>query len=581
MNEKLDYFDILKKNSNISENDKSKRINIRILSNITLLYMKDILTYFLNEEGIQPNININSYNNILQEVTSISNDSVLILFWEPANFIENLFIEINNFNSQQIQNLLQHAENEIEYLFEKIINHPMVIFNKFSSSVFSHGYTSNTDLDNFANKLNEILIRKKSNNVHIVDLDKILLKLSINNAVDWRFFYSSKALYTSDFMIEYVESIIPIIRSFFKMPKKAIILDCDNILWKGFLSDEGNSGIQMNKDNPVGCVYYEIQNIFRKLSKNGIKIGICSENNDDELKNIFMNHPDSQLKMENFAIINTEKKDKVSKIKDISKELCVDVDSILYIDNSDNVLNYVRNELPTIVTFQIPKNIFIYPNQLRMMCNNFYIHPNYILESKTQCEKNIKDELNRKTYSDIEDYLKSLNLGLDIHIDNNNHIKKISQMTQKTKHFNLTNKEYSEDQIRNFIRSENFICFTFIAKDQFSVLGVTGVCIIELFENNSAVIDSLLMSCSVFGRKLEFAFLDYIFNNLKDRKISVINGNYYKTEKNIITKKIYRQLGFDLITKEEHKENYKLLLTDYISNKISFIKVKEYEKQNF
>ena len=69
--------------------------------------------------------------------------------------------------------------------------------------------------------------------------------------------------------------------------KKSLILDCDNVLWKGILSD--NDGISP-EDNPL---YSQMRQTAIWLSEHGVLISICSKNDYDDVKQYL--HSDQEL----------------------------------------------------------------------------------------------------------------------------------------------------------------------------------------------------------------------------------------------------------------------------------------------
>ena len=61
--------------------------------------------------------------------------------------------------------------------------------------------------------------------------------------------------------------------------------------------------------------------------------------------------------------------------------------------------------------------------------------------------------------------------------------------------------------------------------DKFGENGIVGLAIIKM-EDEIADIDTLLMSCRILGRKIEFKFMDIIIDFLKEKRIKiVISGN--------------------------------------------------------
>jgi predicted enzyme involved in methoxymalonyl-ACP biosynthesis len=93
-------------------------------------------------------------------------------------------------------------------------------------------------------------------------------------------------------------------------------------------------------------------------------------------------------------------------------------------------------------------------------------------------------------------------------------------------------------------------------------------------ENSTAIIDSLLMSCRVIGRNLEFAFFDEIVKFLLDKKIKKLFGSFIITPKNKQVESFYEKLGFKSINKNELQNDFIIHLEDYKFKNIPYIKIK-------
>ena len=145
----------------------------------------------------------------------------------------------------------------------------------------------------------------------------------------------------------------------------------------------------------------------------------------------------------------------------------------------------------------------------------------------------------------IEDYLSSLELQVTTSEDDESIIPRMSQMSQKTNQFNLTTKRYTEADIRNFIKRIDSKVFAFSVLDKFGDGGVTGLCIINM-DNNShkANIDTFLMSCRIIGRNIEYAFMNYLMNYLRNYEIKTVTSQYIKTQKNEQVREFYDKCSY-------------------------------------
>jgi FkbH-like protein len=157
----------------------------------------------------------------------------------------------------------------------------------------------------------------------------------------------------------------------------------------------------------------------------------------------------------------------------------------------------------------------------------------------------------------MDAYLASLGTTLTIHHDDAAIIPRMAQLTQKTNQFNLTTRRYTEADIERMVADDHTAVFAFSVKDKFGDSGVTGLCIVGI-NGRTATIDSFLMSCRVLGRKIEFAFMDWLIQRLKDARITQVRAKYLRTPKNNQVADYFDRCSFELIDASETHRDYAL-----------------------
>ena len=65
--------------------------------------------------------------------------------------------------------------------------------------------------------------------------------------------------------------------------------------------------------------------------------------------------------------------DKASNIKDISEELNIGLDAIVFVDDSSFEINLIKNQLPAVKVIQVPDELYKYPQALRKVLIYFTI----------------------------------------------------------------------------------------------------------------------------------------------------------------------------------------------------------------
>ncbi len=572
----LKYSNILKLNKDLENNLKLSSYGITVFANIIVHQIKEILEYLLRCEDINANVEFGDYDNIVQDSQKFKDLNTVIIFWELCNIIDGLQYKIELLNNEQLDEILEKTKSEIDLVLKNLQKIPLLLINKFTSLSFSSFNIRKNNLDELAVQLNQYLEEKVSPNVRLVDIEKVIASVGVSNSLDLRYFYSSKALYTIDFYKAYAESIKPFIMSANGKAKKALIFDCDNTLWKGILGEDGFDNIEMSSRTKDGAIFAEIQSIALTLNKQGILIGLCSKNNLRDVDEVIESHMDMQLRDGHITINKSNWSNKVTNLKEIAKELNIGLDSLVFVDDSSFEVNLIREQLPAIRVLQVPRRLCEYPKMLRENIGLFY-NLSFTVEDSKKIEmykQQVKRETVKEEFTDIKDYLSSLGLKITIFEDDESIIPRMSQMTQKTNQFNLTTERYTEGDIKNFIENEFFKIFAFSVEDKFGDSGVTGLCIVNIDDNiKIADVDTLLMSCRIIGRNIEYAFIEYVIEKIKEKKITDLKAKYIKTQKNEQVKRFYDKCSFTLTESNDSFRNYTLDISNYEPKQLKYIEI--------
>jgi FkbH-like protein len=572
----MKYIEILKKNLELSKTYSTPNYKVAVLSNVIVYEIKEILEFFLRDNGINVIVDIADYDNIVQESKKFSDYDAVIIFWESINFNDGFHYEQLISDSKKISKIESKVKSEISLVLENLKKTSLVIFNKFSSILFDTNPLTQTKLSEICNNLNGFLSNSKLPNSFLLDIDLIISKIGLNKSKDFRKFYSSKSLYSLEYYIHYVKEIIPLFLSVNGKTKKVLVMDCDNTLWGGILGEDGFDGIKMDKSSVPGKIFHEIQHILLNLKNQGVLLAICSKNNLEDVENVFNNHPEIVLKSEDFVIKKVNWKDKASNLKEISKDLNLGIDSIVFVDDSNFEIGLINSKIPEIETLLVPTNLTEYPSKFYEL-KNFFLKPNMSQEDSLKTKMYL-DETKRKesvnAFSSIDDYLSSLGLELSVFWNDTSKLSRSSQLTQKTNQFNLTTKRYTEQEILKMIESANFDVGIFSLKDSYGDYGLTGMVIIKNINDNKCEIDSFMLSCRVLGRNVEYVFFDEIVKKMIESNRNELFCNFVKSKKNSQVEDFYDKLGFSVISKENDKSFYKINLKNFKFSNHNYIKLK-------
>ena len=471
-----------------------------------------------------------SYGNILDVLNKNNNgEDVNIIIFLQSNSIEiNYLKKISEFSQQK-------KIKSLNILIPVYFN-----FNEILSISVNKNY--NSYQKNFFELERSV---QTKNFLNLILIDFLYLKDQYNNQVfNLKRWYLSKNCFTSDFEIYLTEKILSILNLAFHKRKKAIFVDLDDTLWGGTIAEDSFKDIKLGNMNPEGEAFQNFQGLLKNYSKTGIILGIISRNFESKAIKFISSHPEMVLKKNDFAGWKINFKRKSENIKTLCKELNINPDSVVYIDNSSYERKEVEDNLEGVSVLDIGENVFDYSNKLRNSLDLNYI--NLSKEDFKRAEnysqiRNLNES--RKNFIDHESWLKSLKMKINFEKFNKLQLERYHQMYNKINQINLSTRRLGKERIKLEVSNKTKFV-TMRVEDKVSNLGIIGL--LSFHQKKKLVVfKDFLFSCRALGRDLEKYFLTKIVNNLYDNKIKEIKFNFKKSAKNKLCEDILNSLSIN------------------------------------
>jgi len=162
-----------------------------------------------------------------------------------------------------------------------------------------------------------------------------------------------------------------------------------------------------------------------------------------------------------------------------------------------------------------------------------------------------------KKSSNLDDYLKSLDMEVNFAPFDKLGTPRISQLINKSNQFNLTTRRYSEAEIAELVLNPEYFTLQVRLKD---VHGDNGMISVIICKKNRSHwnIDTWLMSCRVLGRRVEEAVLQHILKYARIANVDKLIGTYIPTARNMIVRDHYAKLGFTKIPNNEEPDRWEI-----------------------
>lgn len=558
---------------------------VAILGGSTTNDIKLVLELFLLNYKIKPVFYESEYNQYWQD--AIFPNEELEKFAPDIIYIHTSCRNIMKFplitdDAQKIDELIESERDKYEQMWNSLRNkyNCSIIQNNFEYPSYRiMGNKEVSDIHgkiNFINRLNEMFYcyAQNNSNFYINDINYLSACYGLDKWSDPFYWHMYKYALAVPAIPDLAFNIAKIIKSIYGKNKKGFVLDLDNTLWGGVIGDDGVDNISLGQETPMGQVYSEFQKYLKECTELGIILNVNSKN---EYENALagINHPDSDLRKEDFIIIKANWNNKYQNYIEIAKELNLLPESLVFVDDNPAERAIVEEQLEGVVAPPMDK-----PEEyIRILDKAGYFEVTNLskddLSRNSMYKENVERAELQSQFKTYEEYLISLGMKATIKPFETIYIARIAQLTNKSNQFNLTTRRYTQTEIQKIATDSNYVKLYGKLEDRFGDNGVVSVVIGEV-KGKEVFIDLWIMSCRVLKRDMEFAMMDTLVHQCRKRNISKIHGFYYPTAKNGMVKEFYKVQGF-ILENEDKEGNTEWILDidDRYSNKNKVINVEE------
>lgn len=536
----------LSKSSSVNPSHFDKKIRIGFLGSFTINGLPETIQVKCADKKIGCTVYSAGYNQYPQEILNPESQlykfvpNITFLILDTKNILDNLYYSPYSLTVSQRKDFIEKKSNELINLIRIFIDRTKskIVITNFCIPTYSPYGIYETKMEyglkEMIMDLNTQIEKMIQNepSAFVYDFNSFVTRYGKENVFNYKQYFFGNMQVALDFIPYLAEDFMAYVKASVGINLKCIVLDLDNTLWGGVVGEEGFDGIHLGP-TPPGNAFVEFQKYLLALNRRGIILAINSKNNPDDAFEVIRNHPYMILREENFATMKINWNDKVSNMKEIAEDLNIGLDSMVFFDDDPVNREYMRTNLSEVLTVNLPTDPAYYADTLLKM-NDFDVLA--ITEEDTKRgamylqDKNRKDL--EKTASNLDEFLKQLDIKLKIKKSNEFTIPRISQLTLKTNQFNLTTRRYQEEDIRRFSQNKSMLIGCVQVEDKFGDNGITGAFIVNKDSPTEWTIDTFLLSCRVMGRGVEQGILGYILEHAKAEGVKKVRGQYIQTKKN-------------------------------------------------
>jgi FkbH-like protein/FkbM family methyltransferase len=320
-------------------------------------------------------------------------------------------------------------------------------------------------------------------------------------------------------------------------PYKVIVLDCDNTLWKGACGEEGSLGVEVSEP------YRRLQEFMVGQMKAGMLLCLCSKNNEQDVLDVFEQRADMALGREHLVSWRINWNSKSDNIRSLADELNLGLDSFIFIDDNPVECADVKINCPGVLTLQLPRNSESFPTFLEHVWA--FDHAGSTEEDSNRTRM-YRENAGRQRFRDqtvsLKDFMKGLELRVEIAEATNDDLGRVSQLTFRTNQFNFTTVRRSENEIRDLLKRGDASCLVVRVTDRFGDYGLVGI-VLYATKADRYKVDTFLLSCRVLGRGVEHAILSQLGQRAIGEGKRLVELAHRPTEKNAPVREFIKSLG--------------------------------------
>jgi amino acid adenylation domain-containing protein/FkbH-like protein len=311
-----------------------------------------------------------------------------------------------------------------------------------------------------------------------------------------------------------------------RSPYKVIVLDCDNTLWKGVCGEDGPSGVC------VDAPFEALQQMMLKQYEAGTLLCISSKNNEEDVLEVFRQHPEMPLKLEHFVARQIHWGAKSESLKALAAELNLSLDSFVFIDDDALVCAEVRNFCPEVLTLQLPAE----PAEIAPFLEHVWAFDRLKMTVEDEQrslfyrQNHEREQLERESLG-LEDFLSGLSLDIRIASVQPHQLERVSQLTHRTNQFNATTVRRSAAELQQLLEGGRAECLAVEVSDRFGSYGLVGAVIYEP-TTDALEVDTFLLSCRALGRHVEDNMLVRLLKLAAERGLNTVRVPFRRTERN-------------------------------------------------
>ncbi|MER5757259.1 HAD-IIIC family phosphatase [Streptomyces sp. NPDC002088] len=390
--------------------------------------------------------------------------------------------------------------------------------------------------------------------VVVVDLDPLLSEGV--PACDPRLSAYAGAHLSAPLLAAYAKEAAHLARHLTGRSKKCLVVDLDETLWGGVLSEDGFDGIEVG-DGLRGKAFSAFQRVVKQLVSQGVLLSAVSKNDLDPVREVLRSHPGMALNEDDFLQVRADWTGKHGHLREIADTIGIGIDSFVFVDDSPHECGVVRAQCPDVDVVQLDQEPALHVEKL--LADGWFNVRAVTAEDAQRTSLYQADAARgelRAAHVSVDDYLHDLGITVTVGPVERDEIARVSQLTLRTNQFNLTTERLQPADVEQRADDPAATVLSVHVSDRFGSSGLTGALFLRR-SGDVLTIENFLLSCRVLARGVEQACLAAVLHDAKAQGIHSVEAAYRATAKNAKVRGLYPGHGFEATGGDERSTTFR------------------------
>ncbi|HEY9517488.1 MAG TPA: HAD-IIIC family phosphatase [Gemmatimonadaceae bacterium] len=295
-------------------------------------------------------------------------------------------------------------------------------------------------------------------------------------------------------------------------PKKGLITDLDDTLWKGIVGEVGSAAVgwDLNGQAQIHGLY---QQCLGSLAEAGVMVAVASKN-DPAIVAAALDRSDLAMRRDRLFPVEVHWKPKSESVARILSAWNVSADAVVFVDDSPLELAEVEQAFPEITALRFPSQdapaAWRLIEELRDWFGKDALSREDSLRVASLRQASELGEAATRDGRSSDDFLRDLEAVITVDAQKEPPPKRAYELVNKTNQFNMNGARFSWAEWCALLKDENAFQWLMSYRDKFGPLGGIAV-LVGRRDGGTIQVKTWVMSCRAFSRHIEHMSLRRLF----------------------------------------------------------------------